>query len=545
MKTQNGRIRFEVREDLPPTAMSLAGTEWNLTGSWKFLEPGYLDMTPPCSNVCLTRMDVVAMMRAVEEGRLDDAVKGVLEVNPFPSITGRLCPHPCEQPCNRKAYGGGISVRAVERLVGDHKLATGIRPDLLPPVRARVHVVGSGPAGLSAAVYLRALGHPVTIHEEADEAGGILRYGVPGYRLPLDILRAEVCWVEGLGVEIETGKRLSRKALADLGPTILCSGYARSRPLGIPGEDGAGVLDGRALLAAVRRGVEVRAGRRAAVVGDGWAAMDVARTLVRCGTSAVVCCPRSAREATASRDDVDAAKAEGVEILFDARPARIEVEGSGLRLVLEPAKGLAASLDVDAVVNAGGTDLDGDALPPGVRAEADHVATDEAGWTGSGDVFASGEAAGRLGHTASEAILSGRLAAHAVHERVTGRVAPPAWPTRDAGADPEVAKFKGMNLAYFEKEAPRTPAVLAPQERRASFSEVEAGLSSEDARAEAARCFKCGTCVECDNCFLYCPDVAIHKKPGGGYSIDLAHCKGCGVCVEECPRQAIHLRKST
>ncbi|MFO0934273.1 MAG: FAD-dependent oxidoreductase [Planctomycetota bacterium] len=562
MKDVNGRVTLETRADLPPTAISLGGTAWNRTGSWKFLEPFYKDLTPPCANACLTGLDVVAMMSAVEAGRWDDAARVVLDVNPFPSVTGRACPHPCEQPCNRKAYGGGVSIRAVERQVGDHKLAADVRPELPPAVHPRVHVVGSGPAGLSAAVALRRLGHPVTVHEAAPEAGGLLRYGIPAYRVPTEVVRAEVAWVRSLGIEVKTGHRLVRRELDALGPTILAVGFGRSRALGIPGEDLPGVHDGLPLLAAVRRGEPVRLGATAAVIGGGNTALDVVRSLKRLGTAGTVFYRRTAREMPAFRHEVEEAKEEGIAFEFLVAPERIEpAPGGRLRLTLvrmelgpKDASGRAKpvrkpgsefTVEVDAVVKALGEVLDEEALPEGLATADGRITTDEGGRAGEGLRFAAGDCAGRLGATVSEAIRSGRLAAHAMHAALTGEAVPAASPLADKGSDPEVAKFKLLHMARFAKAPPHAPPVADATTRAAAFAPVEGGLGEADARAEASRCFKCGTCVECDVCYQLCPDIAISKRPEGGYAIDLAHCKGCGVCVEECPRAAVHMRKSS
>jgi len=562
MEQQDGKVTFESREDLPPTAISVGTTAWNRTGSWKFLEPFYRDRTPPCANVCLTGVDIARMMWQVEEGFWDDAVRTVIETNPFPAVTGRVCPHPCEQPCNRKALGGGVEIHAVERAVGDHKLRAGVRPDLPVAALDRVHVVGSGPAGLSAAVALRRLGHAVTVHDAAPEAGGLLRYGIPAFRLPADVMRAEVAWVRSLGIDVRLGTRLLREDIEALGPTILAVGFGRSRPLGIPGEDLPGVVDGIRLLSAVRRGEDVACGADAAVIGGGNTAMDVARTLLRIGTRPVVWYRRTAREMPAFKEEVEQAKEEGIPLEFLCAPLRIEPSPGGrllvtfVRMDLGPpdASGRAKpvvragsefQVEVASVVKALGEVLDEEVLPAGARVDGGLVATDESWRTGHEGVHAAGDAAGRLGFTVGEAIRSGRLAAHALHAEMTGAPAPAADPLAERGTDPSVAKFRDLHTHGFAKEAPRVPAMLPPAERLRGFEAVERDLSPEDARYEAARCFKCGTCVECDTCLRYCPDFAIRRKTDGFYEIDLAHCKGCGVCVQECPRDAIHLRKST
>ncbi len=561
MKRENGKIQFESVDELPATAVSLGRTTANATGSWKFLEPYYRNLTPPCSNQCLTGLDVVSMMEAVEEGRWEDAVRTVLEVNPIPAVTGRVCPHPCQQPCNRKAMGGGVEIRAVECAVGDYKLAHDVKPSLPEATRERVHVVGSGPAGLSAAFSLRRLGHPVTVHEAADEAGGLLRYGIPAYRLPDDVVRNEIAWLTSLGIRFNTGRRLKSADIANLGPTILTVGFGRSRALGIPGEDLPGVVDGLCLLAQIRHGERPSLGSRAAVIGGGNTALDVARSLLRLGTKPVLVYRRSAREMPAFKDEIEEAKEEGIEFLFLEAPVKVEAGAPGVlrltcvqmalgapdasgraRPVAKP--GSEHVLEVSAVVKALGETLDEEVLPGGVRAEQGKIVTDEAYATPRENVYAAGDAAGRLGYTVSEAIRSGRLAAHSMHAHLTGDVVPAASPLADRGSDPEVAKFKALNVAYFRKEAAE-PLAIRPAERRVGdFEPVIDGLTAEGARHEATRCFKCGTCTECDNCFHFCPDLAIRRKPGGGYLIDLDHCKGCGVCAEECPRAAVHLRKS-
>jgi NADPH-dependent glutamate synthase beta subunit-like oxidoreductase len=563
VKITGGRVRFEVRGDLPPTAISAGTTDWNLTGSWKYLEPYYRDRTPPCSDRCLSGVDVVAMMRAAEEGRWERAVEAVLPANPFPSITGRVCPHPCMQPCNRKAWGGGVNVRAVEREVGDWKLRHRARPPLPPEDRPAVHVVGSGPAGLAAAVTLRRLGHPVVVHEAREEAGGLLRWGIPAFRLPVEVVRAEADWVRDLGVRIETGTPVARADYEGFGPTVLAFGLGASRSLGIPGEELPAVHDGIAYLAAARDGGAPDLGDRVAVIGGGNTALDVARTALRSGSAPVVHYRRSAREMPAFREEVEEAAEEGIEIRYLSAPVGIEARpGGGLLLTVVdmvlgepdasgrarpvPKPGSEKVLEVDAVVKALGETLDASLLPEGVAAEGGAIRADGRWRTGRPGFFACGDATPALGNTVGEAIRSGRLCAVALHEEVTGTPLPADHPLKAVpDRDPGVAKFKDLNTAYFDKDPPASPPHLAPALRAGTFDPVEGALTPEEARYEAARCFKCGTCTECDTCYTFCPDFAIVKKPGGGYAIDLQYCKGCGVCAEECPRSAVHLRRST
>ncbi len=563
MKVRNGRVQFETRGDLPPTAISIGVTDWNHTGSWKYMEPFHRDMTPPCSDRCLSGIDVVAMMRRVEAGEWEGAVRAVMAMNPFPSLTGRVCPHPCMTPCNRKAHGGGVNIRGVEREVGDWKLAHKVLPPLPRESLPAVHVVGSGPAGLTAAVTLRTLGHPVVVHEAAEEAGGMLRYGLPGFRLPLDVVRRELEWVRDLGVVVQTGTPVFRGDYDAFGPTIIALGLGRPRELGIPGEDLRGVHDAIRVLADIRRDRPPHLGDRVAVVGGGNTAIDAARSLLRLGSEPVVLYRRSLREMPAAREEIDEAREEGIEFRFQTAPIGIEArpEGGLLLTVVEtglgepdasgrprpvPKPGTESVLEVDAVVRALGETLSMELLPEGVRTEGGTVVTDGEGRTDRPGVYACGDATPGLGHTVGEAIRAGRLCAVVLHEEIAGAPLPADHPLRPPqGRDPEIAKFKDLNMAWFDREAPQAPHHLAPALRTATFDPVVEGYTAEQARAEATRCFKCGTCTECDTCYTFCPDFAIVKKPEGGYAVDLDYCKGCGVCVEECPRAAVHLRRAT
>jgi NADPH-dependent glutamate synthase beta subunit-like oxidoreductase len=563
MKIVDGRVRFEDRGDLPPTAASLGTTDGNLTGSWKYLEPFYRDGTPPCADRCLSGVDVVAMMRAVEAGRWDDAVRSVIAANPFPAVTGRVCPHPCMQPCNRKALGGGVNVRAVERRVGDWKLRHAVKPPLPEAVLPAVHVVGSGPAGLAAAVTLRRLGHPVVVHEAADQPGGLLRHGIPSFRLPIEVVRSEVEWVRDLGIRIQTGIRVLRDDYEAFGPTVLAFGLGRTRSLGIPGEDLPGVTDGIGVLAAVRRGERPDLGDRVAVIGGGNTALDVARTMLRFGAEPVVLYRRSAREMPAFKEEIAEAREEGIEIRFLTAPVAVEEDpAGGLRLTVvemalgEPdASGRARPvvkagteevLAVDSVVKALGETLDTSLLPDGVASDGGAIRTDGSWRTTRPGVWACGDATPDLGNTVGEAIRAGRLCALSLHEEIAGAPLPGDHLLRAApDRDPGVVKFKDLNPAWFDREPPAEPPILAPALRSGTFDGVEGGLTEDEARYEAARCFKCGTCTECDTCLTFCPDFAIVKSPGGGYAVDLDYCKGCGVCAEECPRGALHLRRAT
>lgn len=562
MKKEKGKIVFEYQEELPLTAMSFETTQWNHTGSWKYLEPYYQDFTPPCVARCLSKTDIASMMRFVEESRWEDAVQTVLQTNPYPAITGRVCPHPCEQPCNRKAFGGGVSIRAVECAVGDYKLKHNIVPKMEPEKYPKVSIIGSGPAGISAAYYLRTLGHSVVVYEQNPLPGGLLRLGIPSFRLPMETVDAEIEWLKGLGIQFETNHKIHPSEIDSLGPTVLAFGYSRSRSLGIPGESLPKIYDGVALLRAFRLEAPVHIGNRVAIIGGGNTALDIARSLRRLGASPTIYYRRTQKEMPAFKEEITQATQEGIELVFLVAPVRVEPDTQGgLTLWLnrmelkgkdssgrpkpEPVEGSEFPVSVDAIVKALGETLEMSDIPQTVAVGKGNIRVDEEWKTTHDLTVACGDCTGVMGNTVSEAIYSGRASAFSLYETLTKQKAPLLNVLDNRGASEQQAKFKELNMAYFEKESALTPSLRGAQERATDFAEVEGHLSEQDAVSEAARCFKCGTCIECDNCFHFCPDLAIVRQEGGGYEINFEYCKGCGVCVEECPRQAIHLRRST
>ncbi|MBI4230964.1 MAG: FAD-dependent oxidoreductase [Planctomycetes bacterium] len=570
MKTEpDGRVTFTGEADLPPVAMSFASTAYNKTGSWKYLEPYHQDLTPPCNSVCLAGNDIVNVMRRIEAGDLREAALLLLETNPLPSVTGRVCPHPCEKPCNRKAMGGAVSIRALERFLGDWAAREGVLPSPVPEALApgdgrSVAVVGSGPAGLSAAYFLRRAGFSPTVFEAARETGGLLRYGIPAYRLPNGVLDLEIQRLAGIGVRFETGVRLGKDFyLHDLATrhaaVVLAFGKNATRGLGIPGENLKGVWDGIDLLARAKAGKPPALGGEVAVIGGGNTAVDCARTALRLGGKATILYRRTRREMPAFKEEIEEAIEEGIRIEYLAAPVSLSRRPGGgidlrcVRMALgEPDEsgrarpvavpGSEFTVAVDAVVKALGEGVDLGIVPENLRKGEWRVSCDERRRTPVDNVFACGDCAGDEG-TVADAIRAGREAAHAVASTLLDRPYAPPNLTRDRGASAEVAKFKRFNRAYFREEAGVSPSHRPASERRADFREVALPLGEEEARAEAARCFKCGTCVRCDNCHVFCPDMAV-TKTARGYEIAYDYCKGCGVCVQECPRAAIHLRRA-
>lgn len=567
----------------PLVSVSRASTRQNRTGSWKYIRPLYQDGVAPCNAACPAGVDVEGYMNLLREGRLDEALDLLLRENPMPAVTGRVCHHPCETDCNRRALDGAVTVHAVERALGDEALA---RPHPPPPPRLhpeRVAVVGAGPAGLSCAYHLTRLGYAVTVYDEAAAAGGLLRQGIPAYRLPREVLDRQIERYQAMGIELRTGVRLAddaaRAELAAYNAVFYATGAHRGKPLRVDGEDGPGVRAGLEFLKAVNRGERPPIGRRVAIIGGGNTAMDCARTALRLGAEPVVVYRRTRAEMPAIAQEVDEAMREGIRFEFLAAPVgfrhedgrlvemrvvRMELgepDESGRRRPV-PVEGGEATLAVDTVLTAIGEDADLDALPASLPREWDGVVVDGWGRAAGATVFAGGDVA-RGERTVADALGSGKRAALGIDRALRGRAAEAApedhadvpaalrwggtgevsmsrWrgddPVRRTNPTNEVVDIEALQLAHY-RPVPPTPERW--RDSVADFGEVNLGIDLERAMAEARRCFNCGVCNDCELCLILCPDVAISRREGGGFEIDLDHCKGCGVCAEECPRGAI------
>lgn len=549
-------------EDLSYIPFSEKPTTAIKTGTWKYVEPVYRNALPPCAATCPAGNDISYGLLLLAKGQVLDAARWWRRRNPIPATLGRVCPHPCEGPCNREHLGGAIAIHMVERFLGD------VEGDVLPPpapaTGKKVAVVGSGPAGLAAAYNLRLSGHEVHVFDDKPAAGGYLRTGIPEYRLPRVVLDREVGMVARLGVvfhqEVRVGRDVSFEELrASHDAVILALGFHKSRALGIPGEEHPNVYNGVKLLEQLLAGARPSLPSRMAVVGGGNTAMDVARSLLRVGVAPVVVYRRTRAEMPAIAAEVEDALAEGVPFEFLAAPVRVLIE-SGAIVGLEcqrvqlgepdasgrrrpvPVPGSEFVVPCEGVVTALGEVVDLDGLPPDLGpADARQAAT-------LPGVFVAGDMADGAG-TVTAAVGSGIRVAAVVHAYLqSGNLpekapaVPELWP-REVAQNRKV-EFENLNTAYL-RPAPRPPVShLPPDQRRTSFSEVVQGWSEEAAVQEARRCFACGTCNECSNCLYFCPDVAIHRV-NGGFSIDREHCKGCGICVQECPRSALELREVT
>ena len=518
----------------------------NHTGSWRTERPEYVHRAAPCGHACPAGEDVQSWLYHAEEGDYEAAWRRIMEANPLPAVMGRVCYHPCETACNRGQLDEAVGINSVERFLGDEALAQGWRvPITAEPTGRRVLVVGSGPAGLSAAYHLVRRGHAVTIRESAPVAGGMMRYGIPRYRLPREVLDAEIDRLLDIGITLEVDTPVTDldSVMADEGwdAAFLAVGAQLGHRTYLPAASASRVLDAVSLLHGLEEGERPLLGRRVAVYGGGNTAVDAARTARRLGASdAVVVYRRTRERMPAHAEEVADAEEEGVVFHWLSTIDRVEPDG----LVIEQMEldedgfpqptGRTERLEADSVVLALGQDTDLSFLSDASALQVSRgtIDTDSAFATTRSGVFAGGDVVAG-DRSVTIAIGHGRRAAESIDDWLVGRQPAPV-PAVD------LAPYEALNTWYFQ-DADRTHRERLDLARRSStFDEVVQGLDRDTALYEARRCLSCGSCFSCDNCYALCPDDAVIKLgPPGEYVIDLDYCKGCGLCVEECPAGAI------
>lgn len=548
--------------DPRPLAWSEPGrtTREITTGGWRTRRPLWVEAIAPCRVACPAGEPIAHWIAAAREGDWARAWTLIREANPMPAVTGRVCAHPCEGACNRGAWDGAVAINALEQYVGDWGLRHGHAAAPLARRPERVAVVGSGPAGLACAYHLARVGYRVTVFEAEDTLGGMLRRGIPEYRLPRRVLDAEIALILALGVEARTRHRVGR----DLGWPDLQAWDAvfiatgADRPLGLRVAGSERARSGLEFLREANLGRRPPLGTRVAVIGGGSTAMDVARTARRLGAIRVSVLALEARETMpAAPDEIAQALAEGVEIHNNlgirafhevpgasatrvvAAPARLAHRPDG---AIEPAfePGPEVWFEVDTVLLAVGQEPDLNLLPTHLPRAAGLLTVDPDGRTPVARVYAGGDVASRR-RTVAEALGAGARAARAIHAALAGAdltpgAAPPPAPVPSA----RTVAFAQIGTHAFPRAARVSRRERDAASRVTGFSEVLLPLEEGEARAEAHRCFSCGRCTACDRCWEVCPDMAVIRQDGG-YRVDDEHCKGCGLCARECPRGALEM----
>ena len=521
----------------------------NHTGTWRSERPVYVDGLPPCNHACPAGEQIQGWLYAAEDGSYETAWRRLVSDNPFPAVMGRICYHPCETACNRAELDSAVGINSVERFLGDEAIRQGWQlPPATAPTGRRLLIVGAGPSGLSAAYHLRQLGHDVEIHEAGSRPGGMMRFGIPTFRLPRDILDSEIDRLLATGVTLRLDTRVSDLAetmrAGQFDAAFLAVGAQLSHRAYIPAGQAAQMLDALSLLSSVNDGERPQLGRTVLVYGGGNTAMDVARTARRLGADeAVVVYRRTQAQMPANPVELQEALDEGVRVRW---LRTITAVGDGvttlerMRLdedgVPQPT-GEFEELTGDTVVLALGQDVDRSLLDtvPGISIVDGVVQVDDTMMTGCPGVFAGGDAIPAT-RSVTVGIGHGKAAAHHIDAWLRRASSAPAGP---AGQVTPVA-FGELNAWYFSDAPHAVRPRLEAARRVADFGEVVGGLDADTAVYEARRCLSCGNCFGCDNCFGVCPDNAVVKiETAHGYAIDYDFCKGCGLCVAECPSGAI------
>ncbi|MEE8552948.1 MAG: NAD(P)-binding protein [Desulfobacterales bacterium] len=527
------------------------------TGSWRTLMPVNLTQMPPCTHNCPADNDVRGFLRVLaEENDYEKAWHVLTRTNPLPATCGRVCPHPCEAGCNRRDFDSPLAINSAERAVGDYGLKNNLEhKKLIASRKEKVAVVGSGPAGLSCAFHLAKRGFQVKIFEADSEPGGMMRFGIPPYRLPNYILKQEIEKILKIGIDLECNVKVGVNIPMDqlsqhYDAVFLGLGAQKGLSIDISGEDAQNVFTGVEFLKEVNSGTRVEVGKDVVVIGGGNTAMDCARVAKRLGANVSVFYRRTRMEMPAITAEIDEAMEERIMFRYHTNPVKIlmdedrvigilcvqmelkEPDASG-RARPVPIEGSESVYPADTVIMATGQAVDYDGIAVH-QLDNRWISTNEDLMTSIDGVFAGGDAVLGL-ETVAAAIGQGLQAATAIEDYIDGNV-------QSRLAQPPVIYSKDLNTYYYEKGKRFSKEALSIHRRLKNFQEIYPPFDQEQIIKEAERCFSCGLCYKCDNCYMYCPDNAVQISPTTGkYEFDYDFCKGCGLCAKECPCRYIQM----
>lgn len=513
--------------------------------------PHYFDFLPPCNHACPAGEDIQSWLELAQEGRVLEAWQKLTEQNPMPAIHGRVCYHPCENACNRGSLDSPVSIHAIERFLGDQALKNNWQfAPVVNPTGKKIMIVGAGPSGLSAAYHLRRLGHEVTIFEAGPVAGGMMNFGIPAYRMPRNILQAEIKRIENFGVNIVLNYKvndiLKEKEAGNFNAVFVAIGAHLAKKVDIPAREASKILDAVSFLREADETGENKPllGRRVAIYGGGNTAMDAARTAKRLGAEeAMIIYRRDRKHMPAHEFEADEALSEGVKIhwlstIKNMETSSITIEKMNIVNGKAVPTGEYETLEADSLILALGQEADTDFLKniPGITFKEDGstVVVDNAMMTGYDGIFAGGDMVPSE-RTVTIATGHGKKAARHID----------AWLKETVYQKPKsnpVIHVDKLHIWYKTNAEAVEQEHIPIEEAIESFDEIVAGYTTEEAVYEAQRCLSCGNCFECDSCFGACPEGAISKNgPGLGYSINYDICTGCAVCVEQCPCHAMEM----
>jgi len=520
----------------------------NQTVDKRVLTPVYVTKQAPCMANCPAGTDVRLFIKLVSEIKFTDAYKTIYQFNPFPSTCGRVCPHFCQQNCNRSELDENLNIGAIERFLGDYGLKNSITPHKIK-FNEKIAIIGSGPAGLTAALRLREKGYRTTVYEALSQAGGMMRVGIPEFRLPQDILDKEINLIVKQGVEIILNKKVAiREIEKDYSVIIVATGSHIGIKMNIPDENLA--LEGIKFLHDFKmhnNRQNINKGDRVAVTGGGNTAIDVARTILRLGGEPTIYYRRTGNEMPAIPHEIEEARVEGVKIKYLTVPAKIEKDETGSIIVWMikmklgktdetgrrrpiPVKGSEKPIKVDKIITAIGQRYD-DFVSSGIgilpkQGKIDFVC--------SVPVFCCGDMAG--GGTVTEAVGSGNEVAREVLAFLSGN------PIIRKKKDEDIVSPEDINYVYYPQTHRNYNPLKKISDLHNDFSEVGQELSEKKIVDEARRCLHCGDCYKCGNCLIRCPEATIYLDKEKCLTIDYDHCKGCSICFQECPCSAIKLK---
>ncbi len=507
-----------------------------------------MDLLPPCNNACPAGENIQEWLRLIKAGQEELAWRQLVQDNPFPAIHGRVCYHPCEGACNRTGLDAAISIHGVERYLGDLAIERGWQfPRLEHPTGLKVLIIGAGPSGLSAAYHLASLGHSVEIRDAGDVPGGMMRYGIPEYRLPRNILDAEIDRLRSLGIMFVQNHKvkdlLAEQKEGGFDAVFVAIGAHLSKRVEIPSMDAGRMIDAVSFLHDVASGERPVIGRRVAVYGGGNTAMDAARVARRLGAEeSIVIYRRGEEQMPAHAAEKDEAVREGVRMNWLRTISAMDADSMTVEIMELDENGKALgtgryeTMAADTVILALGQEADSNFLKniPGLRFDHDVVRVDETTlMTDVPGIFAGGDVV-PSDRTVTIGVGHGKRAARMIDNWLFNRAAAPR-------TKHPMASLEMLNLWYFGDHARRMEPELA-LEHRFDFTEVVEGLTAEEAHFEASRCLSCGNCIECDGCLGACPEDAIIKLGKGfRYRYNYEKCTGCGSCFEQCPVHAIEM----
>ncbi|MBI5191703.1 MAG: FAD-dependent oxidoreductase [Nitrospirae bacterium] len=529
------------------------------------LRPKYQPKTPPCTHKCPSGIDIRGYVMHISQSEMygrtiDQSVAEawymLTDKNPFPAVTGRVCPHPCESECNRGSLEGPLNINNVERYMGDYGIKNNLPLRKLTEEKKAesVAVVGAGPAGLSCAYQLARRGYGVTVYESFAKAGGMLRYGIPAYRLSDEVLDAEIKKIADIGVDIKLNTRVGKDvAMDDIRKNnkvvFMGIGAHIGKKLGVPGEDATNVQTGADFLHKVNMGEKVEIGDKVVVIGGGNSAIDAARVAVRLGADVTLSYRRTRNEMPAIEHEIHSAEEEGIKFEYLTAPMEVVVEGgkaTGLKVQrMELGEPDASGRRRPVAVPGSEFVIPATFICPSISQEPEWTGLDniknEWGWisadaggkTAAEGVFAGGDVTNQLG-LVTEAIGLGRMAAEAIDDYIQNK------PKADV-APLTVVRYQNMFTSFFPKKDKNVTKFLPAGEVKHSMTiEPMQPLTDEEFKDEVTRCMSCGLCFDCDNCWMYCSDGAVEKVSkdtprGTHYAFVLDKCQGCKKCAEACP----------